>query len=97
MSAKHRRGRKSTAKQEVKHSQITPEYPECQYQGWRAMPPITAKRKAELSKLRSIELEYQDLLDGNYPFKGVKLDRADVRWSAHQGQCGQSDKTTLGP
>jgi len=44
---------------------------------WRTEPEIDAKRQEELSQCRII---VPDIEKGNYPFKGVKLNRADVEW-----------------
>ncbi|SRR6266487_4482401 len=44
---------------------------------WRTEPEIDAKRQEELSKRRAIVPDFEK---GIYPFKGVKLNRADVEW-----------------
>ncbi len=48
-----------------------------QGQLWRTEPEIDQKRQAELEQRRAIA---PDLGKGNYPFKGMKLSRADVEW-----------------
>jgi hypothetical protein len=44
---------------------------------WRTEPEIDAERRAYLAERRAVE---PDIEQGIYPFKGVKLDRADVEW-----------------
>ena len=44
---------------------------------WRTEPEIDAKRQGELSKYCSI---LPDIEKGIYPFKGMKLSRADIEW-----------------
>jgi len=44
---------------------------------WRTEAEIDAKRQEELSKRRAI---VPDIEKGIYPFKGIKLSRADVEW-----------------
>src|SRR6266702_5418537 len=44
---------------------------------WRTEPEIDAKRQEELRKCRTI---VPDVEKGIYPFKGMKLNRADVEW-----------------
>jgi len=46
-------------------------------QSWRAEPEIDAARQKYLDERRSIK---SDIERGNYPFKGIKLSRADVEW-----------------
>lgn len=48
-----------------------------QSQPWRTEPEIDLKRQNELSARRSLVL---DVEKGVYPFKGMKLSRADVEW-----------------
>lgn len=61
-----------------------------QKQPWRTEPEISAQRQAELSKCRSI---IPDIKYGIYPFKGMKLNRADVEWllATHEGGQGPVD------
>lgn len=44
---------------------------------WRTEPEIDEKRQEELAKCRAI---VPDIEKGVYPFKGMKLSRADVEW-----------------
>src|SRR5438132_13437883 len=44
---------------------------------WRTVPEIDVKRQEELSKCRAI---VPDIKNGIYPFKGMKLSRADIEW-----------------
>src|SRR5436305_4878595 len=52
-------------------------YWQTQGQPWRTMPEIDAKRQEELAQYRKIA---PDIERGIYPFKGMKLSRADVEW-----------------
>src|SRR5436305_409744 len=52
-------------------------YWQAQGQPWRTMPEIDAKRQEELAQCRKIA---PDIEKGIYPFKGMKLSRADVEW-----------------
>src|SRR5260370_894806 len=55
-----------------------------QNQPWRTEPEISLERRAELEKRRAL---VPDIEKGIYPFKGMKLDRADVEWllATHEG------------
>ncbi len=57
---------------------------------WRTEPEIDAKRQEELSKCRAI---VPDIEKGIYPFKGMKLSRADVEWllATHENGRGPVD------
>src|ERR1019366_1757580 len=57
---------------------------------WRTEPEIDAKRQEELSKHRIID---PDIDEGIYPFKGMKLSRADIEWLlvTHENGCGPID------
>jgi uncharacterized protein YjbI with pentapeptide repeats len=46
-------------------------------QSWRTEPEIDAKRQEQLVQCRTI---IPDIEKGTYPFKGMKLKRADVEW-----------------
>jgi uncharacterized protein YjbI with pentapeptide repeats len=61
-----------------------------QGQGWRTEPEIDAERKAELAAYLSI---VPDVEKGIYPFKGVKLMRADIEWllATHEDGRGPVD------
>lgn len=61
-----------------------------QGQPWRWEAEITEQRKQELSKLRAI---VPDIKKGMYPFRGVKLSRADVEWllATHENGRGPID------
>jgi uncharacterized protein YjbI with pentapeptide repeats len=48
-----------------------------QNQPWRTQPEISPERRVELEKRRVL---VPDVKKGIYPFKGMKLDRADVEW-----------------
>lgn len=50
---------------------------QAQGQPWRTEPEIDQNRQAELEQRRAI---IPDLEKGIYPFKGVKLNRAEVEW-----------------
>ena len=53
---------------------------------WRAEPEIDEKRQRELSQRRAI---VPDIKQGIYPFKGMKLSRADVEWLLATHEHGQ--------
>src|SRR5512135_2020896 len=57
---------------------------------WRTEPEIDVKRQEELSKRRTI---VPDIEKGIYPFKGMKLSRADVEWllATHDNGRGPVD------
>lgn len=59
-------------------------------QPWRTEPEINADREAILAAHRATA---PDLDEGVYPFRGVKLDRADVEWllATHEGGRGPVD------
>src|ERR1700736_2113368 len=61
-----------------------------QGQPWRSEPEIDIERQKELAERRTI---IPDIKKGVYPFKGVKLSRADVEWllATHEceGICGR--------
>ena len=66
---------------------------QAQGQSWRTEPEIDAKRQEELSQRRTI---IPDIEKGIYPFKGMKLSRADVEWLlAGQNEQGGSGQTGL--
>lgn len=55
-----------------------------QNQPWRTEPESSPERQAELEKRRAL---VPDVEKGIYPFKGMKLERADVEWllATHDG------------
>ncbi len=55
-------------------------------QTWRTEPEIDAKRQGELNRHHSI---IPDIEKGIYPFKGMKLSRADVEWLLAMHENGQ--------
>lgn len=61
-----------------------------QGQPWRTEPEIDARRQAELTARRNITPE---VLRGIYPFKGMKLQRADIEWllATHENGRGPVD------
>ncbi|MBV9230147.1 MAG: pentapeptide repeat-containing protein [Chloroflexi bacterium] len=65
-------------------------YWEKQGQTWRSEPEISPERQAELAARRSI---VPDVQQGTYPFKGIKLSRADVEWllATHEDGRGPVD------
>jgi uncharacterized protein YjbI with pentapeptide repeats len=65
-------------------------YWQAQGQPWRTEPEIDAMRQEELSGHRAI---IPDVEKGIYPFKGVKLSRADVEWllATHENGRGPVD------
>ncbi len=65
-------------------------YWEARGQPWRTEPEISSERKAELAQSRTIVPNIQR---GIYPFKGMKLSRADIEWLLvmHENGCGPVD------
>lgn len=59
-------------------------------QPWRTEPEIDAKRQQERRRCRAV---IPDIEQGIYPFKGVKLSRADVEWllATHENGRGPGD------
>src|SRR5919202_369263 len=59
-------------------------------QPWRTEPEIDEKRKEELASRRAT---IHDPVQSVYPFKDVKLNRADVEWllETHEGGRGPVD------
>ena len=59
-------------------------------QPWRTEPEIDAERQAYLKQRLSIQ---PDLEEGIYPFKDIKLDRADIEWllANHENGRGPVD------
>jgi len=76
------------------HSLASPEEWRAHWQSqghpWRTEPEIDAKRQEELSKRRDIVPDFEK---GIYPFKGMKLSRADVEWllATHEDEYEPSD------
>ena len=56
-------------------------------QPWRTEPEIDSKRQEELAQRWAI---IPDIEKGIYPFKGVKLSRADVEWLLATHESGGS-------
>src|SRR5215470_8597407 len=60
-------------------------------QPWRTMPEIDTKRQEELAQRRQIA---PDIDKGIYPFKRMKLSRADMEWllaSTHGSRGGEEN------
>ena len=57
---------------------------------WRTEPEISPCRQYELSQRRLIQ---PDIDKGVYPFRGIRLNRADVEWllATHENGCGPVD------
>lgn len=78
----------------LQHSPTSPEEWRAYWQAkgfpWRAEPEIDEKRQRELSQRRAI---VPDIKQGSYPFKGMKLSRADVEWllATHENGRGLVD------
>ena len=66
------------------------EYWKQQGQLWRTEPEIDAERQKYLAERRSIE---PDVVTGIYPFRGIRLSRADVEWllATHDNGRGPVD------
>jgi hypothetical protein len=54
-----------------------PDYWKAQGMPWRTEPEIDEERQRYLAERRAIQ---PDIRQGVYPFKDVKLDRAEVEW-----------------
>jgi uncharacterized protein YjbI with pentapeptide repeats len=65
-------------------------YWKAQGQPWRTEPEIDAERQAYLAESRLLK---PDLEEGIYPFKNIKLKRADVEWllATHENGRGPVD------
>src|SRR5207248_11040647 len=65
-------------------------YWKAQRQPWRTEPEINVERQKYLEERRSIKPSVQH---GIYPFKDLKLSRADIEWllAIHQKGCGPID------
>ncbi len=65
-------------------------YWEARGQPWRTEPEISAERQAELAQCCTI---VPDIQRDIYPFKGMKLSRADIEWllATHENGCGPID------
>src|SRR5436305_11069128 len=65
-------------------------YWETQRQPWRTEPEIDAERQKYLAERRSIT---PDIGQGIYPFKDIKLSRADIEWllTTHENKRGPID------
>src|SRR5690348_8360053 len=61
-------------------------YWQAQGQPWRTTPEIDTERQEELTQRRVI---VPDIEKGIYPFKGMKLNRADVEWLLATHKNGQ--------
>ena len=61
-------------------------YWETNGQPWRSEPEISAERQAYLAKRRAIEPNIEKEI---YPFKDIKLNRADVEWLLATHENGQ--------
>ncbi len=61
-----------------------------QGQTWRIEPEIDEERQKYLASRRAIS---SDIEHGIYPFKGIKLDRADIEWllATHENGRGPVD------
>lgn len=66
------------------------EYWAAQGQGWRLEPEIDVKRQKYLAERRNIK---PDIIKSIFPFKDIKLSRADVEWllATHEGGRGPVD------
>lgn len=65
-------------------------YWSAQGQPWRTEPEIDTKRQEALNECRTV---VPDIEKGTYPFKGMKLSRADVEWllATHENGRGPVD------
>lgn len=79
---------------QLQHSPTSPEewrqHWQSQGQPWRTEPEIDEQRQEELAQRRSI---VPNIEQGIYPFRGVKLTRADVEWllATHENGRGPVD------
>jgi hypothetical protein len=67
-------------------------YWKLQGQPWRTQPEIETERQKYLAEHRNI---IPDIERGIYPFKGIKLNRADVEWllATHENGGGPVDRS----
>jgi uncharacterized protein YjbI with pentapeptide repeats len=67
-------------------------YWKAQGQQWRTEPEIDVERQQYLTERRSIKPDWER---GIYPFKDIKLNRADVEWllTTHENGCGPIDRS----
>ncbi len=63
-----------------------PEYWKAQGMPWRTEPEIDEERQQYLAERRAIQ---PDIEKGIYPFRDIKLDRADVEWLLATHENGQ--------
>jgi len=63
---------------------------EAQGQSWRSQPEIDEERQKHLTERRSVK---PDIEQGIYPFKDIKLNRADIEWllATHENGRGPVD------
>ena len=79
---------------QTQHSPTSPEewrqHWQLQGQFWRTEPEIDVKRQEELNRHRAI---IPDIEKGVYPFRGMKLSRADIEWllATHENGRGPVD------
>jgi uncharacterized protein YjbI with pentapeptide repeats len=65
-------------------------------QFWRTEPEISQERQQEIKKRRAI---VPDMQQGNYPFKGIPLTRADIEWllaTHNKGHDPFNQSSTIG-
>ena len=61
-------------------------------QPWRTEPEVAPDRQAELAARRAVP---PDVVRGDYPFNGMRLERADIEWmlATHEDGRGPVDPT----
>src|SRR5258708_30121169 len=77
MSEQDRRQASSLQRPPTSDSEAWEVYWEAQGQSWRSQPEIDGERQKHLTERRSVK---PDIEQGIYPFKDIKLNRADIEW-----------------
>lgn len=74
----------------INNKDAWPAYWQAQGQTWRTEPEIDTKRQKYLAQRRAI---VPSIVQGIYPFKGLKLSRADLEWllATHEDERGPVD------
>ena len=87
MSEQDRRQASSLQSPPTSDSEAWKVYWEAQGQSWRSQPEIDGERQKHLTERRSVK---PDIEQGIYPFKDIKLNRADVEWllATHENKRG---------
>src|SRR5260221_666234 len=90
MSEQDRRQASSLQRPPTSDSEAWEVYWEAQGQSWRSQPEIDGERQKHLTERRSVK---PDIEQGIYPFRDIKLNRADIEWllATHENGRGPVD------